>query len=334
VTTSVGFDPNTATPILSRTAEYEPTTPSDADEHQWIIIDELLEVSNNALGAEGMKIWVLFDRLDVAFEESKDLEKNALRALFRVYNDMRAYGNLSLKIFVRDDIWNRITESGFAEASHITRKVTIEWNRADLLNLTARRIISNKHITDALGLDPDKTMSDFQMQTQTFYSLFPDQIDSGSKTPKTFDWMLGRTKDGTGANTPRELIHFLNELRNEQIRRLERGEPPPPDSQLFDRAIFKPALKPVSEARLRQTLLAEYPEFRQFIMALHGEKTSQTPQTLATIWNRPEADARELANQLTGVGFFESLGSKEHPQYRVPFIYRDCLEMVQGSAEN
>ena len=31
------------------------------------------------------------------------------------------FDNIKLKIFVRDDIWQRISEGGFAEASHITK---------------------------------------------------------------------------------------------------------------------------------------------------------------------------------------------------------------------
>jgi hypothetical protein len=66
----------------------------------------------------------VLDRLDVAFADSEGLERNALRALFRVYRDMQGLNNVSVKILLRDDIWARITDEGFREASHITRAVT------------------------------------------------------------------------------------------------------------------------------------------------------------------------------------------------------------------
>jgi hypothetical protein len=205
------------------------------------------------------------------------LERNALRALFRVYNDVRHLQNISLKIFVRDDIWRRITEAGFAEASHITRTVTIRWDNASLMNLAVRRLLNNACIGDGLGVSSEEIMSDMAKQRTTFYKFFPPQVDGGPNKPQTFEWILGRTVDGTGVNAPRELIHFLMELRDEQIRRLERGENASGDQLLFDRTIFKSALESVSEARLNQTLLAEYPEYRRYVSLLKGEKTLHTP---------------------------------------------------------
>lgn len=60
--------------------------------------------------------------------------------------------------------------------------------------------------------------------------------------PSTFDWMLSRTRDGTQRNAPRELIHLLNSLRDEQVRRLEIGDAEPDGPRLFVRATFKDAL--------------------------------------------------------------------------------------------
>lgn len=82
-------------------------------------VDDLLETLNKYLKSISKVGWILCDRLDVAFDQSVELEKNALRALFKVYRDIEEYESISLKIFLRDDIWNRITEEGFREASHI-----------------------------------------------------------------------------------------------------------------------------------------------------------------------------------------------------------------------
>jgi hypothetical protein len=81
-------------------------------------IDYLYQTLQEALEEERFVLWIAVDRLDVAFSENLELETNALRALFKVYRDLVAYPNLRLKIFLRDDIWRRITEGGFREASH------------------------------------------------------------------------------------------------------------------------------------------------------------------------------------------------------------------------
>jgi hypothetical protein len=52
--------------------------------------DDLLSQLDQALGNVSQKVWLVLDRLDVAFAETTALEANALRAVFRVYLDMLA----------------------------------------------------------------------------------------------------------------------------------------------------------------------------------------------------------------------------------------------------
>jgi len=272
-------------------------------------VDSLLELANRALSTAKFSAWVLLDRLDVAFAEYMELENNALRALFRVYLDLLALSNVKLKIFLRTDIWNRITNEGFREASHITRHVTISWNRSSLLNLVVRRALHNQSIRDAYGAGEDVARQDVTAQEKFFYRLCPDQVDVGSNKPNTVDWLLTRTRDGTKSNAPRELIHFLNSLRDVQVKRLEIGEPEPDGEILFARGSFKDALPEVSKVRLEQTLYAEYPGQKESIEKLRGAKTSQTLETLAAIWTTSAENATARASDLATIGFFRISGN-------------------------
>lgn len=309
--------------------------PSDEDRAAGVeSIDSLLELADLALRSYSKyHVWILLDRLDVAFAENTELEQNALRALFRVYLDFMSYNHIRLKIFLRTDIWNRITDSGFREASHITRHVTISWDRSSLLNLIARRALHNKAIRDFYSADPENVLDSTKSQEEFFYRIFPNQVEVGPNKPQTVDWMLSRTRDGTQINAPRELIHFLGSLRNQQMRRFELGEPSPDGETLFARPAFKQALPEVSEVRLTQTLYAENPQLRQYIAPLRRQRTSQRPDTLALIWDVSEQQARSIASKLVTSGFFEARGSREEPEYWVPFLYRDVLELIQGSAD-
>ena len=297
-------------------------------------VDKLLELANIALQGVGLRSWILLDRLDVAFSENVELEANALRALFRVYLDLLAYPQLQLKIFLRTDIWARITSEGFREASHVTRNVTIEWNRTSLLNLVIRRASHNESIRDAYSQSVDIGKSTVAAQEKFFYQAFPDQVDVGPNKTTTLDWLLSRTRDGTKTNAPRELVHLLNNLRDVQVRRFELGaEPIPEDDQLFARVSFKEALPEVSKVRLEQTLYAEHPDQKPWLEKLRGEKTAQTAETLGHIWNISSEDATARAISLATIGFFEQRGTKQAPEFWVPFLYREALDLVQGSAE-
>jgi hypothetical protein len=76
----------------------------------YLSADTLLGTTATALNEENYDVWFMIDRLDVAFNESSELERNALRALFRAYRDIRNHQRIKIKIFMRTDIWKRITE--------------------------------------------------------------------------------------------------------------------------------------------------------------------------------------------------------------------------------
>jgi|CXWK01.1.fsa_nt_gi hypothetical protein len=47
-------------------------------------------------------------------------------------------------------------------------------------------------------------------------------------------------------------------------------------------------------------------------------------------WDREVCRAAALAT----IGFFEQRGSKQSPEYGVPFLYREALDLVQGTAQS
>jgi hypothetical protein len=306
---------------------------SDRRKLGFISADELLDLADIVLHEIGFKFWIVLDRLDVAFTESSDLEGNALRALFHVYRDMASLKNVSLKIFLRDDIWARITNEGFREASHITRAITITWDTASLRNLIVKRACHNQAVREFYGVQTDQVMSSVAQQEALFNQIFPPQVDPGTKKLGTLEWILSRASDGTRKPAPREVIHLVSAARDQQLKIIEMGGDEPEGEHLFDRTAIKGALPEVSKFRYQQTLLAEHPNLKNALARLEGEKTQQTSVTLAKIWKVSNAVALETAERLVEIGFFERRGSKDRPVFWVPFLYRDALEMVQGPAE-
>jgi hypothetical protein len=41
----------------------------------------------------------------------------------------------------------------------------------------------------------------------------------------------------------------------------------------------------------------------------------------------------KTAEKLVQLGLFERIGTKQAVEYRVPFLYRDALRLVQGKAD-
>lgn len=292
----------------------------------------MFDFLNKYLEGKDIKFWLLCDRLDVAFEQSLDLEKNALRALFKVYLDLEEFEFISLKIFLRNDIWNRITKEGFREASHITRATNIEWTLNNLLNLIVIRSLENSEIINELSIDAEKIKSDFDKQKEYYYTLFPKQVDVGEKQSDTFDWIISRVRDGLGYVAPRELIHFYNqtvlEERREQDISSDKAEAP----NIVSRQAIKKATYEISKVKLEQTIFAEYPDLREHIMALENQKAEHTLETVAQIWKADVNIARGISVQLSEIGFIDQKIFKNDALLKIPFLYRPYLNIVQGKA--
>lgn len=295
-------------------------------------VDTLLAKLNLAFQSIDVTVWLALDRLDIAFADSDDLEKNALRSLFRTYLDMSSLGNIKLKIFLRDDIWKKIVEDGFREASHITRTITLSWDSTSLLHLMVKRLAANEPITQYYSFNQANLARDAKQQLDFFYKIFPKQVDIGKRKPLTLDWMLTRTADGSKRTAPRELIHLLLSCREEQLKRYETGNAKPNEDCLFESMVIRQGLHAVSRSRYEQTLCAEYPSLKELLAALEGEKTLQDVTSLSKLWKQSNEQATSNANKLVETGFFERRGDKDTPMFWVPFLYRDALKMIQGTA--
>lgn len=298
----------------------------------FISIDELLEKLNNHLVGNSLSYWILFDRLDVAFDQDPELEKNALRALFKTYRDIEDLNAICLKIFLRDDIWKRITDEGFRESSHITRTTTISWSPQSLLNLIILRAIKNPSIVNNYSVNADSVERSHAEQRALYYKMFPEQVDVGEKQSDTFDWVLNRVRDGLGSAAPREVIHFHNEIVNCEKEAISIGtrkiEPP----NIFSRASVKGATSEVSKVKIEQNLFAENTRLKPYILKLDGNKAEQNIDTLSGLWRNSADEARALATELVLIGFFEQRAAKDEGIFKVPFLYRPYLNITQGKA--
>lgn len=324
-------DQNSGIELTGKISLSEPS--SEERKSGTLSIDDLLNLLNLAFAKAKITVWLALDRLDVAFTDSEELERNAIRSLFRAYLDMIALGQIKLKIFLRDDIWTRVSAGGFREASHITRVINLVWEKKSLLNLLVRRLVSNEMVCTFYSISKEEILKNSDLQEIFIYRVFPQQVDIGATKSKTFDWMLARTADGTKRTAPRELIHLLLSIRDEQLKINELGGALPPTRALFSNAAVRAALPTVSIARYEQTLCAEHPSLQIYFDKLERQKTQHTKKSLSEVWQLPESETATIAEKCVEIGFFERRGNRESAKYWVPFLYRDALKMSQGSAE-
>lgn len=307
----------------------EPTVAASRQGH--ISIDHLYSLAETALGTAGYSLWIVLDRLDAAFASSPELERNAIRALFRAYSDLASLDRVSLKIFLRSDIWADVTDEGFREASHIVRDTEISWDTDSLRQLVVRRLSQSSPLLAHYNVKAEDVLVSTEAQDAFFYKVFARQVDAGSGKTETWDWCLSRTQDGKSVSAPRELIHLFSETRDAQIARYETGQAAPEPPSLFHPKSFDTALPKVSSARLSKTVYAEFTDVRSNIEALQRQKTEHNLESLARLWGTEPEHTKRVAQRLVSIGFFNE--RKTGQTYWVPFMYRPALEMVQGKAE-
>lgn len=290
-----------------------------------IFIDDMLRELDEHL--DNWRVWVAIDRLDVAFRDNPDTERAVLRALFEVYRDLRGLDRTRLLIFLRKDIWQRISEGGFPEKTHVdSRAVDITWSEDALMELVARRALQSMRFRAAFKLNKDSSPND------VLEKLLPEKVDPGPKRSSAFRWLLSHTRDGNNVDSPRELIALLNEAVAQE-RKLAKTQDGKIRKPLISPASLKAAWPAVSKSRVHSNLFAEYPKQREYIEMLREKKCEHNIKSLSALWSLDQEKALDVVEALGQAGFFSTSGEGKARTYKVPFVFRPELGLVQGKAD-
>jgi hypothetical protein len=328
----ISLDPNTGM-ISGFSGKIIFSNPSpDAIKNGLVNIETLLGYINDVLNKKKLFAWIVLDRLDSVFAESELLEENAIRGLFKTYLDMKKYSNIRQKIFLRTDIWNKITKKGFREASHITREITISWSMTSIVNLIIKRFVENKIIEKEYSISKNDVLSSYDNQEKLFYRIFPRQIERGERKTNTINWIIIRTSDANEVVTPREIIHLIIELIYLQITNFNIGRDSTESENLFDRSLFKLGLEKVSKAKMEQTLFAEYSDLKEILLKFSEQRATNSIGSISRILGI-DNEIIDLINRLQKIGFLKKIENKGGVYYSIPFLYRPYLKSIQGTSE-
>ena len=158
--------------------------------------------------------------------------------------------------------------------------------------------------------------------------MFPRQVDVGERQSETFEWVLSRIRDGLNSTPPRELIHYYNEMLIQEIGEQDIANNNIEEPNLLSRTAIKTAVYAVSKTRVVRTLFAEYPEFKDDILAFENKKAEHNIDTLRSIWNITANETKIKASKLSEIGFFELKTARNERVYKIPFIYRFHLNKL------
>lgn len=311
----------------SITAEF-PDAPPDFWTKSDAVVDfpEVLRSIVVALEHANRRCWVLMDRLDAAFQDNMELERRALRSLLVAYKDFMGHRALRIKLFFRTDLYDTVIHgAGFRELTHVADRASppISWDPDKLLHLLMQRFAFNTSVCERYGFSK-ADVEDPDVRSLAFFSIFPEQIDVGKRKGDSWTWMCSRIRDGNSIRTPRDLLGLVvNSAQKEREQlALGRGDEL---AELITAPAVKLGLAALSEDKVRTTLIAENPDLEEAIRSFRGQKAEQNAETVQRILG---SDWSRLVDQLVRIGFLEKLAGS----WKVPMLYRDGLEMIQGAA--
>ncbi|MBW9214713.1 hypothetical protein KV102_07630 [Mumia sp. zg.B53] len=306
-------------PIITHRVEFD-DDPAIKVEQGRVRHDDALRLLNDALEEADLKLWLVMDRLDEAFQGKPEHERPALRALFRTYLEMLEFSNVRVKLFVRRDLFARMIEGGFVNLTHINaRRIEIVWDEEDLYALLYRRITESDEFVKLLGIGDGDANAVFDI-------VFPDQVDQGDRKPKTWKWIMSRVRDGNYVRPPRNLIDLVLKAQDSQLRAEDRdARTYSPGTPLITGESLKRGLDALSKQRVEDTLLAEAGDNAKLIELFRDGKAEHNTESLAGVFGSHATDGVKVLQTL---GFIEQTGST----YKIPMLYRSGLNITQGRA--
>ncbi len=183
--------------------------------------NKIIKSIDDALKNEGKRVWLVLDRLDEIVLGDEERENIVLKGLLLAFRDVSDFQNARVKIFLRDDVYDRVTSLGhFPALTHIRSKSSapIRWELEDLLHLLIRRLLENKAILNLLHIE-ECAIQTTQDRRDVYYGLFPEKVDKG-RAAEGFKWVVDRITDGNGVATPRDLLSVIDAARQFQIEQL------------------------------------------------------------------------------------------------------------------
>ena len=238
--------------------------------------DGLLKDAAERLERANTSLWLMYDRLDDVFSTSADLERTVLRALLLAHIHIARFGpNLKTKLFLRNDLLDRVThEAGLRNLDKV-QILRLNMNARDMCQLIAKRLLLSRQIREYSRTASVSIQRDDGLE-RVMTALFPARsIDS--RRSRTFQDRYGQifmnTTDASGKYSPRNVLAYLRLALFAQRRIAEREGLIDPARPLLSSKALDSAWFELGEQRLRSYVFAEFPSLRPFIEQLSDGPT-------------------------------------------------------------
>lgn len=269
------------------------------------VLDESIKSIN-----EGA-IWFLYDDLDEDFPQKNDVRKQALTGLFRLIQacDSRRIHFIRFKIFLREDIWNRLV---FDNKSHFNgRDLLLQWTRVDFLKLALRQASQSARFKDLVRrFSPVESIDQASEESvgRALELLWGSRRRKGETAKYVSRWIYERLTDSSNTTFPRSLSILLRGAREHELSYENQPSIQAPTDRLLRSKSLEVGLKKASEERCN-AIREEYPDLLGFLENLTGISALAEAEQLQQIWEESAQDVISPFNDF--IAFLNEIGILE-----------------------
>ena len=280
---------------------------------------------NEVLAERQERFWIVVDSLDELLYGIRDQHSNAaVRSLLRAIIDIRRTSTtttcLSLKVFARDDVIERMTRDAPFPGLTSIQTARITWTKREIAQMIKERIYSSEIARDFY--------SSFQIGNEP--EPFVSQVFTGEHGRDFIKQLIKDTSDGANSPSPRNIIGCLKRALDISKQEGHLGNEYSIMTRLVSVSNYDTALNQTSHARLDDTIKAEYPNLLQLIDRLRGAPRSYTSvQRMATQLDFDIKDLEDLEwwSELAG------LTERQGQRINVVNVYTRALQSTVAATD-
>ncbi len=298
-----------------------------------LLVIDALNVIDEQARKKSQILWFLYDDLDEDFLEKGGIRQQALTGLFQFVQacDARRLTAIRFKIFLREDIWNRLN---FDNKSHFNgRDLILQWTKIDFLRLALRQAIQSKdfkNLVDRFSPVESIDQASEEVIERTLELLWGSRRRSGSNAKYVSRWVHERLTDSSGTTFPRSLSILLKGAKEQELSYKGQSSIKSPTDRLLRGKSLEIGLKKASEERCNG-IKEEYPDLMKFFDSLKGVSALLSREELQTVWQESAEDDRlpfdEFADFLSKIGLAEWRDKEQ--RYKFADIYVYGFEMIR-----
>lgn len=298
-----------------------------------LIVKDVIDIIDEQARNKSQILWLLYDDLDEDFPEAGEVRQQALTGIFQFLQacDARRLTAIRFKIFLREDIWTRLT---FDNKSHFNgRDIILQWTRVDFLRLALRQAVQSDNFKELVNrFSPVESIDQASEESidRALELLWGSRRRRGSKAKYVSRWVYERLTDSSGTTFPRSLSILLKGAKEQELSYRGQSSIKPPTDRLLRGKSLEIGLKEASEERCN-AIKEEYPNLREFFKALKDFSALPTKEEMETVWQESAQDVLSPFDEFTD--FLSEIGLAEwrekEQRYKFADIYVYGFEMIR-----